>query len=95
MPGFSVGSDWKIRRAVDGKVIGTIRCIQGHSLRIDCGSHKPDGRSNMCKLHVDSEGKHKAVESLLVKWCIDGVAMDRNSHIALAKVASGMGKSLR
>ena len=95
VPGFSVGSDWKIRRAVDGKVIGTIRCIQGRSLRIDCGSHKPDGRSNMCKLHVDSEGKHKAVESLLVKWCLDGVAMDRNSHIALAKVASGMGKSLR
>ena len=64
-------------------VFAKIRCIQGHSLRIDCLRHR-----GKCKLHVDICGRFEASQCACIRWAVYGLSCDHDSHVASAAVAA-------
>ena len=70
---------WRTRVAADGRVLGRVRCIAGHSLRADCASH-----SGTCKLHCDIRGCMQRLDAEMSKWLIAGDDLTAEQHRALA-----------
>ena len=101
MPLFKYNLKWELLRhpfdrTVD--VIGKIRPIGGHSLRIYCSMHKQrDGdktEGKECKMHVNIACKFEQAQIFLARWQIFGCQCDKDSHIEEAARLCAIWRSL-